>query len=524
MTTKASNVEQKLPVANSDQSPSSGETSVGLARVVVAGVNDAAAKPADQRFLFFAAIPSWLVSMFVHVLVLLLLAWMTLPPQILERANELSLGNAETVELSEAPIFEPLPDQLDEITTQEIVTADSLPPSEIVPDMAMNSLEIDLQRSSTAVELNPMGDFAAPSSQLLDQIGAVSGAGFDGRNVQGRARLVREGGGNSESERAVAEALKWFQRHQSRDGSWSFLPLEGLCDCSHLGSLDVARNGATAMALLPFLGAGNTHQEGQFQKEVRAGLYYLLSQQQANGSFADAGNLYSHGLCAITLCEAYAMTQDGVLARPAQAALDYIAYAQDPVGGGWRYTARQPGDTSVVGWQLMALKSGRMAYLHVNPAVFVGATKFLDSVQTENGAAYGYKDPGDRIATTAIGLLCRMYLGWGRDRPALKAGINRISKRGPSKLDMYYNYYATQVMRHYEGDTWEKWNSKMRDFLVKTQESTGHERGSWFMGQNHASKAGGRLYCTSMATMVLEVYYRHMPLYRKQVTEDDFEF
>ena len=29
---------------------------------------------------------------------------------------------------------------------------------------------------------------------------------------------------------------------------------------------------------------------------------------------------------------------------------------------------------------------------------------------------------------------------------------------------MYYNYYATQVMRHWEGEEWEKWNKVMRDY------------------------------------------------------------
>ena len=61
------------------------------------------------------------------------------------------------------------------------------------------------------------------------------------------------------------------------------------------------------------------------------------------------------------------MTNDQSLLQPAQYALNHIVYAQDPVGGGWRYSAKQPGDTSAVGWQLMALKSGHMGYLQVPP-------------------------------------------------------------------------------------------------------------------------------------------------------------
>ncbi|MFC1759159.1 glycogen synthase GlgA [Planctomycetota bacterium] len=249
----------------------------------------------------------------------------------------------------------------------------------------------------------------------------------------------------------------------------------------------------------------------------------LYRNPEAHQKVVRAGNLYSHGLCAITLSEAYAMTKDPDLLRPAQAALNYIAFAQDPVGGGWRYAPKQPGDTSVVGWQLMALKSGKMAYLNVDDRVLLGASRFLDSVQDDGGASYGYASPGSRGATTSIGLLCRMYMGWDREHRALERGVRRLSKSGPSNKDMYYNYYATQVMRHYEGEMWEKWNKQMRDFLVNTQEQNGHMQGSWHMGSSHAAKAGGRLYNTALSTMVLEVYYRHLPIYRTQAVEEDFK-
>jgi hypothetical protein len=62
----------------------------------------------------------------------------------------------------------------------------------------------------------------------------------------------------------------------------------------------------------------------------------------------------------------------------------------------------------------------------------------------------------------------------------------------------------------------------MRDQLVETQAKQGHEAGSWFSGTGHANEAGGRLYMTSLSCMTLEVYYRHLPLYKKSSTEDDF--
>jgi len=130
------------------------------------------------------------------------------------------------------------------------------------------------------------------------------------------------------------------------------------------------------------------------------------------------------------------------------------------------------------------------------------------------------RGPGRGPATTAIGLLCRMYLGWKQDNPALKKGVEFLSKMGPHKTNMYYNYYATQVLHHYEGELWYKWNEVMRDYLVNTQVKDGHEKGSWHFDGGHGAALGGRLYSTAMAAMTLEVYYRHLPIYRKQSTMD----
>ena len=58
-------------------------------------------------------------------------------------------------------------------------------------------------------------------------------------------------------------------------------------------------------------------------------------------------------IASIAICEAYAMTKDRDLLYPAQAAINYIVYAQDETTGGWRYRPRSGGDTSVVGWQFM---------------------------------------------------------------------------------------------------------------------------------------------------------------------------
>ena len=87
-----------------------------------------------------------------------------------------------------------------------------------------------------------------------------------------------------------------------------------------------------------------------------------------------------------------------------------------------------------------------------------------------------------------------------------------MTRRGPSKTNIYFDYYATLVLHHYGGERWDEWNAPMRDFLIKSQSTKRHETGSWHFRDKHGN-VGGRLYSTAMAIMILEVYYRYLPLY-----------
>jgi hypothetical protein len=245
---------------------------------------------------------------------------------------------------------------------------------------------------------------------------------FLGREEEARAKLVRKYGGSRGSEAAVTAALEWLAMHQCRDGGWSFdLRTAPACQgkCGNSGEFGEARSAATGLALLPFLGAGQTHNDGQYQAAVNNGLKFLRTRMKVGAEggsmWENRGAMYSHGIASIALCEAYAITRDRRLLKPAQDAIDFICYAQDPVAGGWRYSPRQKGDTSVFGWQLQALESA--AYLRVLPEVLDKASGYLDTVQTKQGDQYGYVGPGTGHATTAIGLLCRMHLGsWATGR------------------------------------------------------------------------------------------------------------
>ena len=111
-----------------------------------------------------------------------------------------------------------------------------------------------------------------------------------------------------------------------------------------------------------------------------------------------------------------------------------------------------------------------------------------------------------------------MYIGWGMEPEPTrlsKAGVAVTwPRRDQARNNMYYNYYATQVMHHWGGEEWENWNKVMRKQLVSSQHKKDHAAGSWDVADSHG-RSGGRLYMTCLCVMTLEVYYRHLPLYQE---------
>lgn len=352
-----------------------------------------------------------------------------------------------------------------------------------------------------------------------------------GRTEKQRNQLLKLFGGTKQSENAVGMGLGWLSRHQLSDGRWELHR-----GYDHPGRESLRTDtGATALSLLCFLGAGYTDREGKYKDVVKKGLTWLKKIQKADGDLHDWNELgrqtafYAHGQGTIALCEAYALTHDESLLPTINKALQFILKSQNEQGG-WQYQPGAVGDLSVTGWQLMALQSAKMAGLEVPDEAFIKINMFLDSVSTQGGARYRYKavDPESRFspAMTAEGLLCRQYLGWSKDHPAMKDGVEwllseeNLPSWSDGRRNVYYWYYATQVMHHIEGEPWDRWNGALRDQITKSQLKSGKLSGSWHPHQPHGNdheygEAGGRLYITSMSILTLEVYYRHLPLYRE---------
>lgn len=407
-------------------------------------------------------------------------------------AAPLPVPDFPNLPLPEVPLKVPAP------LVQEVARRADLPPiGEVLFER--------LPRRATAIgKLARIDEPVAPPTLVL-------------RQEEVRQRSVAMYGGTKESEEAVARGLAWLAARQGPGGSWAFAGPALGADAGTATS----EAAATGIALLPFLGAGNTHQSGKHKETVSRALRWLMDKQQPDGTWPapnDPRPMYGHGMASIALVEAYGMTQDPSLRGPAQRALEYIVKAQHEATGGWRYKPNMPADTSVVGWQLMALKSSEMAGLPVPARTLEGVKRWLASVEANRptGGLFGYQSASPTPAMTAQGLLCLQYLGMRRDDPRMKAGTDYLLKNmpRPDGDTSYYWYHANQVMYHMQGEHWKAWNPRLRDLLVRAQVKDGALAGSW-RPTDERERPGGRLYATALRLLMLEVYYRHLPLYQQ---------
>ncbi len=472
----------------------------------------------------FLHLPSWLISALFHFILLLIFGLLAVPGTS-HPAITITTTISPEDRHGEELIWEE-----DPLVAWEM--PDPAPPTafEVSPiENLLGNVDLPLPPADPPAPTDPTGiEASADQPQILPPAMQPGGL-LSGRNPNFRKTLALQRGGSEETEAAVARGLAWLARHQNANGSWSLdkfhlAPKATSGPQDGLGSV-YSDTAATALALMAFLGAGQTHKQGEYQDVVRAGLRWLVYSQGPDGDLRGpgSGRMYAHGMAAIVLCEAFAMTGDDTLRVPAQRAIDFIVRAQHPAGG-WRYEPGQAGDTSIVGWQLMALQSGRLHYhLHVPEGTLQLAEKFLDSVKCDySGATYGYM-PGHSAspAMTAEALLCRLYLGWPPNHRAIRTGVQwLLSEHLPDirNPNIYYWYYGTQVMHHVGGQAFRKWNYAMKPILLELQEKSGRNAGSWPPIGTWSSH-GGRIFMTSLAICILEVYYRHMPLNRAEAIE-----
>jgi hypothetical protein len=345
------------------------------------------------------------------------------------------------------------------------------------------------------------------------------------RVAPNRAKVAREHGATPETEKAVKAGLRWLAANQEADGRWDArrhgagreLLVAGR---NRQGAGIHADTGVTGLALLAFLASGHTHREGEYQANVRRGLEYLLGQQGSDGNLGGKAKtfafMYCHAMATFALSEAYAMTKDDRLRGPVRRAVAYTLAAQNQTSGGWRYKPGDPGDTSQLGWQLMALKSAELGGIPIPRRTQQGIHRFLNSASYgQYGGLVAYRpSESPSRAMTAEALVCRQFLGVPPSNPACREAADYLLGElpGQGEANLYYWYYATLGMYQMQGVHWRQWKDALQTTLPARQQKTGSLAGSWDPDTRWAGY-GGRVYSTALATLCLEVYYRFLPLF-----------
>ena len=383
--------------------------------------------------------------------------------------------------------------------------------------------------------LAPLGDRVG--AQNLAEIPKI----YQPRLEPDRSTRAQRTGGSAASEMAVERALDWLARHQDDDGRWDGgvaryedgAPVKGddsftvhcppgeTCfgECAYWE----ADTALTALALLTYLGAGYTHNDGRYAEVVGKGLDFLIEQQKPDGDLRGRSKvvgMYCHAMATLALCEACALTADDKLRRPATNAVAFLVNSRARDGLAWRYAPGAPvGDTSILGWVVMGLKSAKEVGISIpaESSVRRGTLLWLDKVATGQSKGLARYQPWESVTPTmtAEAWVCRQFLGVGGPGPSSSEAaqflLENVSDRGTSNV--YYWYYATLALYQHGGEPWSKWNAKIRDRIVGLQSTAGHQTGSWEPDTSLYGAKGGRIYCTTLAALSLEVYYRYLRLY-----------
>jgi hypothetical protein len=349
----------------------------------------------------------------------------------------------------------------------------------------------------------------------------------------------------------IADGLRFLALNQAGDGGWpvAIIPIEWRAKDDQCGNYVWGRVGVSSLALLCFLGEGETWPFDPSKKVVKPGGYsdkvektvrfLMKSQDTATGRFGPLdgapGMMYNHGMATLALCEAGGISGDTFIREAAQKGLDFIVRAQTTKGG-WNYLADSAGqnDISVSAWQVQALCAGREAGLTIPREVFAKALAYYrEATQAEGHVLYRLENRSDtqdrenkKVNNCAVALMIRQLLG---DDPRVSTDLRKLiqvvgSAPPPSKKHWggkwvpdlpnnddgprsfwrpYVNYFATYGLFFSGGKDWQNWNDAMKAATMEMQ----LERGQWQSNDEYGWQ-GGTAYCTALCVLTLQVYYR----------------
>lgn len=306
---------------------------------------------------------------------------------------------------------------------------------------------------------------------------------------------------------AVDRSLAYLARHQREDGSWD------------------GNNAPNALAMLAFMGRGHIPGRGKYREVLRKAKEYTLRRQNSDGLFvperrAGSGPMYQHALTTLAMAEMYGVDPDDELEQALRDAVQLIVRCQSS-NGGWRYQPR-PGDSdlSVTVMQIVALRAANNAAIPVSEQTIEDAISYVRSCGRADGG-FGYQGPSRTPTMSAAGVVSLQLLG-RYDDPLIEPTLDLLANvpvqwgnAGGVSWYYYFHYYAMQANYQAGGDYWDNWHPRVRRVLLREQD----DEGSWSVPPGTSESEGtvgvNRVYYTSMATLILEVYMHYLPAYQR---------
>jgi hypothetical protein len=313
---------------------------------------------------------------------------------------------------------------------------------------------------------------------------------------------------DEKTEAVIKGALRWLASKQLPNGAWG-------------SSGDEQRHpvAMTGYTLMAFQAAGQLPGEGEFGKNVTAGMQYLLDATSPDGLIGNRNEgqyMYGHGVAAIALAELYGSTRSPAM-RPKLEKIIRVIIASQNNEGGWRYRPiARDADISVTVLQVVAVRSAKNAGLDVPQATIDNAVKYVKRCQHPPSGGFCYqpgREPGFARTAAAIYSLqvCGLY-----DDEMVHKGAEYLLKNERSNQEWftYGNFYAAPALYMLGGQTWQTYYTKMKDLLLRNASVKG-DIAYWEPKLDQGRGGVGPVYCTAVYTMILAMPYHYLPLYQR---------
>jgi len=258
----------------------------------------------------------------------------------------------------------------------------------------------------------------------------------------------------SDAERAIVEGLDWLARVQEPSGAW---------DGATWGGGPQYTTGLTGLALLALASGQPDRIEERYETEMRRAVQFLLSRQRGDGVFAGPGRgmRFDHAIATCALLAVYEKQPDAGLKRRLDAALGPLREKAHRLGGlGPGHRFEEASASPAAAWAALAL---------------------------------------ERAAS----------LGWSEWQTAGEAGLDALGPAWPAgsearaeTIDYYRLYLLSTGLASTPRKEAGPLLAELQARIISSQEKEGPMAGSWKRA-GRFSAAGGRIYSTSLATLML---------------------